>query len=324
MKTTYLAVDVGGTQLRAAAYLEGETTPAIIKRIPTRSRGGASGSSRGSTAVERLQGLIAEVLEAASAARGKVQSIAVAVPGPTDPEAGVIYTAPNIPGWDNLPLKHLLEERFHLPVALGNDANLAALGEWKFGAGRGARNMLFMTISTGIGAGVIMDGRLLLGAHGLATELGHMVILPDGPLCSCGKRGHLEALASGTAIARYVTEQIQQGAVSSLTAIEKISAKEISQAAAQGDALALAALEQAGRYLGLALGNYLHAFNPSVIVLGGGVTRSGAPLLKPLQATLEEQVMTPVYLQDLEITTAALGDDAGLMGALALAQATGG
>lgn len=303
-----IAVDVGGTQIRVALYPKGEQRPMKQKRIATQ--------GNQETPLERLMGAIAEVWPVSD----RVSAIGIAAPGPINPRLGVIYAAPNIPGWDRLPLAHLIQERFGVPVRLGNDANLAALGEWRYGAGQGHHDLLYMTISTGIGGGVIIDDRLILGYHGLAAELGHVTVLPDGPLCSCGQRGHLESCASGTAIARYVAEQLGQGVPSTLSALPNPTGRDIHQAAEDGDPLAKSALARAGRFIGLALADYLHIFNPSIIILGGGVSRSGSFLLEPLRAAISERIISPEYLHGLVITTAALGDNAGLMGALALAE----
>lgn len=305
---TYIAIDVGGTQLRVAVYAEGENRPIKQKRIPTQ---GPDGSP-----LERLLNLIEEVWPV----NDRVAGIGIAVPGPTNPQLGIIYYAPNIPGWEKLPLAQIVKDRFHVPTAMGNDANLAALGEWRFGAGQGHHNLLYMTISTGIGGGIICDDHLLLGVHGLAAEIGHITVLPDGPVCSCGHRGHLEAVASGTAIARYVADQLAQGVPSSLTEFGKPTGRDISMAAEQGDPLAKAALARAGTFIGHALADFLNIFNSSIIILGGGVSRSGPFLIEPLRAALLEKVLSPEYMHGLVITTAALGDDAGLLGALALAQ----
>jgi glucokinase len=304
----YIAVDIGGTQIRVAVYSKGETRPVKQKRIPTQ------GDDH--SPLERLIGLLAELWPV----NDRVCAIGMAAPGPINPKLGIIYSAPNIPGWEKLPLAQILHERFNVPVKLGNDANLAALGEWRYGAGQGHHNLLYMTISTGIGGGVIADDQLLLGSHGLAGELGHVTVLPDGPMCGCGHRGHLEALGSGTAIARYVSEQLAQGVPSSLAELSNPTGRDISMAAEQGDPLAKAALGRAGTFIGYALGDYLHIFNPSIIILGGGVSKSGRFLLEPLRTAMAERVISSEYLHGLVVATAALGDDAGLMGALALAE----
>ncbi len=257
------------------------------------------------------------------AGEDRVCGIGIAAPGPINPQVGIIYSAPNIPGWEQLPLAQILQERFNVPTRLGNDANLAALGEWRYGAGKGHHHLLYLTISTGIGGGVICDDQLLLGHHGLAAELGHVTVLPDGPLCGCGHRGHLEAVASGTAIARYVAEQLAQGVPSSLAEFSNPTGRDISMAAENGDPLAKASLARAGTFIGYALADYLHIFNPSIIILGGGVSRSGPFLIEPLRTSIAQRIISPEYLHGLVITTAALGDDSGLLGALALAETAG-
>jgi len=303
----YIAVDIGGTQIRVAVYPQQGTKPLDQHRFPTKGKG---------TAMERLLSFIAELWPT----EHQVLAIAAAAPGPLDPRRGILFSAPNIPGWVNLPLQQAIQERFGVPVAVGNDANMAALGEWRFGAGVGFHNQIYITISTGIGGGVILEDRLVLGEKGLAAEMGHIIISPDGPTCSCGLRGHLEAYASGTAIAKYVADQLAHGRGSSLPRDPSPNAQQIAQAANQGDPLACEAYNRAGTYLGMGLANYLHLYNPSIIILGGGVSRSGPILLEPLRKALYSNVMSPEYVKDLQIVLAALGDNAGLLGCLALAQ----
>jgi glucokinase len=304
---SFVTVDIGGTQIRAAAYPESGTKPLSVRKISTR--------GDGESAFDRIVDLIHSVWPAPD----EVLSITVAAPGPVDPYVGIVASAPNIPGWDNFPLRERLENVFHVPAHLGNDANLAALGEWRFGAGQGHSHLLYITISTGIGGGVIVDNNLLLGAHGLAAELGHVTVLPDGPVCGCGQRGHLEAVAAGPAIAAYVREQIALGAESSLDGVSDLSARAVGEAAVAGDRLAIQALARAGELIGIAVADFLAIFNPSIVIFGGGVSFSGDVLLAPLRRSLQTHVMDAAYLEDLVITTAALGDDAGLLGALALA-----
>jgi glucokinase len=306
---TYIAADVGGTQIRVAVFPAEGTKPLIQKKIATK--------ARGEKAEDRLAGLIAELIPSGSHVRG----IAVAAPGFLDPRAGLIISAVNIPGWQMLPLKQILQERFAVPVALGNDANLAALGEWKYGAGQGHHHLLYLTVSTGIGGGVIIDDRLLEGSRGLAGEFGHIVVEPGGPLCGCGQRGHLEAVAAGPGMARWVSQQIAEGASSSLTNIPNPTGKDIYQAAAAGDTLAVAAFARSGRTIGRAIADFLHLFNPSIIILGGGVSMAGELLFSPLREAMREAVISPEYLNGLQIVPAALGDDCGLLGALALTRA---
>ena len=307
MGRNYIVADVGGTHIRTACFPTQSQTPTVVKRISTKGP---------DTPHERLINLIASVAPKDE----EIAAIAVAAPGPLDPFEGIIFEAPNIPGWNNLPLKKLIQDQFKVPVAIGNDANLAALGEWRFGAGVGHKHLVYITVSTGIGGGVIIDNQLLLGAHGLAAELGHVTVIPDGPLCGCGKRGHLEAVTSGPAIARWVEQELSQGIPSSLSMNKPVTAKDVSLAANKGDELAQAALARGGTYLGIAIANYLHIFNPTVVIIGGGVSQSGEAYFGPVRASLREQVLSSKYLDNLILTTSALGDDVGLMGALALAQ----
>jgi glucokinase len=249
-----------------------------------------------------------------------VAGIGVAAPGPVDPVAGVVLRAPSLPGWENLQLRQILSNALQTPVYVANDANVAALGEWVYGAGQGHQDLIYLTISTGIGGGIIVNGQLLLGANGLAGEMGHVTVLPDGPMCSCGRRGHLEALASGPSIATWVKEQLQSGVPSILSQGTQLSARQIALAAADGDRLAVTAFERAGTYLGEALANFINIFNPSAVILGGGVSSSGELLLRPTRKVLQRQVYSHQFLDKLKLTVAALGDEAGLLGALALAQ----
>jgi glucokinase len=305
---TFVAVDIGGTHIRAAAYKPDNPTPLTHKR--TRSLAKEPGT------FDRL----VEAIESAWPEDHSVKAIGMASPGPLDPKSGMILATPNIPEWVNFPLTEKLSAHFGVPAYLDNDANLGALGEWKFGAGRGHHDVLYLTISTGIGGGVIIDDRLLHGYHGLAAELGHVTVLAGGPKCSCGFEGHLEAMAAGPAIVRYVHEQLEAGTKSELRGDSDLNAHDVAEAAKHGDELARSAYERAGEYLGIGVASFLHTFDPSIVIFGGGVSQSGPLLFEPFEASLRAHVFNPHYLENLVITTADLGDDAGLLGALALAQ----
>jgi glucokinase len=306
--STFVAVDIGGTHIRAAAYETDNITPLTHER--TRSHAQQPGT------FDRL----VKVIEAAWPQDRNITAIGMASPGPLDPNTGVVLATPNIPEWINFPLTEKLSAHFGVPAYLDNDANLGALGEWKFGAGKGHHDVLYLTISTGIGGGVIIDDRLLHGYHGLAAELGHVIVLAGGPVCSCGYKGHLEALAAGPAIVRYVREQLDAGKKSELSDTEELNARLIAEAAERGDNLAKSAYARAGEYLGIGVASFLHTFDPSVVIFGGGVSQSGPLLFDPFEISLHKHVFNPHYLEKLVITKAALGDDAGLLGALALAQ----
>jgi glucokinase len=304
----WIVLDIGGTTLRVACYPPDSLTPTNVQKTSTQPAGPET--------LPRLIKLVRSIWPAGQTVAG----VGVAVPGPVDPFTGVVLRAPSLPGWENLHLREILGQALQVPVYVGNDANVAALGEWVYGAGQGHQDLIYMTISTGIGGGIIVNGQLLLGACGLAGELGHVTVLAEGPICSCGRRGHLEALASGPSIASWVNQQLQSGAASDLIQGVHLSAKQIAVAAVAGDRLAQAAFERAGAYLGEALANFINIFNPSAVILGGGVSQSGELLLDPIRKVLQRQVFSHHYLDKLKLTTAALGDEAGLLGALALAQ----
>lgn len=302
-----VAVDIGGTHIRVALYKPDSIQPIAHKR--TRSLGHEPG------VYDRLERAIESIWP-----QDGVRAIGIASPGPLDPHTGTILATPNIPEWQNFPLTAKLSQRFNVPAYLDNDANMAGLAEWQYGAGKGHQDLVYLTISTGIGGGVISNGCLLQGFRGMAAELGHMIIDPEGPLCGCGKRGHIESFASGPSIARYVKEQLDAGQTSSLQSEPDAGTVQIAEAARAGDALAVSAFERAGHYLGIAVANYLAIFDPSILIFGGGVSQVGDLLFKPFDESLRKHTFHPHYLDNLVITKAALGDDAGLLGALALAR----
>ncbi|MGA2502578.1 MAG: ROK family protein [Anaerolineales bacterium] len=302
-----ITLDIGGTQLRAAVYPSDGITPVTIQKTATRCMEPG--------VYERLTALIDSVWPT-----GPVDAFSIAAPGPLNPHTGVVISTPNIPAWKNYPLAELLSKKYKVPAFLGNDANLAAVGEWKYGAGQGHHDVLYLTISTGIGGGVICNDMLIEGCHGMAAELGHVTILPGGPICSCGLPGHLEAVASGPAIARYVNEQIATGRSSILRPGAELDAHGIALAADRGDELAREAFIHAGVFIGQAVAAFLHIFNPSIVIFGGGVTQSGRLILDPIEETMRHNVMDKSYLDGLQLATARLGDDAGLLGSLAQAR----
>ena len=304
--TRTIAVDIGGTHIRVAAYEPNSTKP--IAHYRTKSLATQPG------VFDRLVKAIEHVWQK------DVTAIGIASPGPLDPHTGKILETPNIKEWVNFPLAPKLSEHFGVPVHLDNDANMAGLAEWKYGAGVGHHDLVYLTISTGIGGGVITNNELLQGSRGMGAELGHMTVLADGPLCGCGQHGHIEAISSGTAIARYVKEQIDGGQKSTLRSHPNLTTVQIADAALIGDPLAKSAFDRAGYYLGIAVANFLAIFDPSIVVFGGGVSQVGDLLFKPFEESLHSHVFHPHYLDDLVITKAALGDDAGLLGALALAR----
>ena len=311
--SSILAVDFGGTNIRVARFENGQPPAQAQIKTPTIAEEGPE------AVLQRLKASIAQLLPPDKSNL----RIGIGAPAPVDPYRGVVLSAPNLPGWTEIPLQQIVEDEFDARVFLGNDANLAALGEWKFGAGQGARNLVYLTISTGIGGGVIIDGRLLLGAHGLAAELGHLMVDMHGPRCGCGQRGHIEAIAAGPAIARRAIAALESGASSSLTATYTadgdLDAAKVGEAALAGDELAVGIILDTGEILGAHLANLAHTFNPDTFVLGGGVSQIGPLLLDSIEKSMHEHIMNPAYLDGLKISPAELGDDAGLVGALVLA-----
>ncbi len=305
------AVDLGGTQTRVA-LVDAEGHLLARRAMRTEPEKGPQ------DVLERIAGSLAECL-AATPPGARPVGIGVGAPGPLDPWRGIIFFAPNMPGWKDVPLKQILEERFGLPTVVGNDANVAAVGERRFGAARGHDEVVYLTISTGVGSGVITGGKLLLGSRGIAGEAGHMTIDMHGPVCACGNRGCLEVYASGTAIARVAADRLRAGEKSSLAALNRPpTAAEVADAAEAGDALARSVLVNAATALGIGITSLVHLLNPSIVVLGGGVSRSGPIWWDTVRRTVEETAM-PVFRTDLRIVPSALGDDVGLLGAAAAA-----
>lgn len=305
-----VGVDFGGTHLRAALVNEnGE----IIERVKRKTMG-----HLGQDAVfDRIAQAVRDVADKMKEG-DSLEGVGVIAPGPLDPFRGLVFYAPNLK-WKNVPLSDGLYQRLGCPVWAGNDANLAALAEHRYGAGKGLKNMIYITVSTGIGGGVIINDEMLLGTNGQAAEVGHMQIMPEGPLCGCGNRGCVESVASGTNMARIAKERLQHGVESSLQEHEgEITAKEVVLAAANGDQMALELLQQAGSYIGMAVANLVHLFNPQRFIFGGGVSNAGDLLFDPIRRAAKRRTM-PNYHGTFDIVAAELGDNVGLLGAAALA-----
>lgn len=311
-KPLVIAVDLGGTQIRVGLV---DLTGNFLRRVacPTEADQGLEAVLR------RLVSRIQEVRQ--GLADADILGVGIGSPGPVDPLAGQIISPPNLPGWTEVPLRDLLEQRLRLPVRLANDANAAALGEWAFGAGRGRQNMVYVTISTGVGGGVITEGRLLLGHRGLAGEVGHMTLQADGPRCNCGNYGCWEALASGTAMARDGAEAASSGRSPVLAelcqgAFERVDARMVGKAARRGDPVAGEIIERAAVYSGVGIANLLHLYSPEVVLIGGGVSRLGDVLFSTMRRVARERAMPPY--RDVPIEPAVLAADVGLLGTVAL------
>lgn len=306
---TIIGVDLGGTQLRAVRCSSDGT---IITQQAT------------STSPDGPSVVIDQIVQLVETVRGtaeldEVLGIGVGTPGPVDGRTGVVFEAPNLHGWTNVPLKQLLRDRLGVPVEIGNDANAAGLGEWMFGSGRGTQDFIYVTVSTGIGGGVIADGQLLLGRMGMAAEVGHMMIEANGPLCGCGNRGCWEALASGTALARRASEEMQRSTSTRLhdrASPATVTAVDVWNAAQDNDALSRTLLREEGTLIGIGLVNLLHLYSPERIALGGGVMHSFSLLQEPIQSTISARAMAPY--RSVPVAVATLGQQVGLLGAAAL------
>ncbi len=305
-----IAIDLGGTNIRTALC---NTEGQILKRLKQLTR-----PEEGRDAV--IQRMIDSV-RAVLPATAPVQAVAVASPGPLNPRTGIVMVAPNL-FWRDVPLQQIMQDDLGIPVRLGNDANLAALGEQRYGAGAGYADMAYVTVSTGIGCGVILNNQLVVGARGLATELGHHCINFTGTPIASGVPGGFEGYCAGPGIAKRAQAKLADGGPSLMRDMVKgdigaVGAKEVGQAAQQGDALALALVQETGYILGMGFVNLLHLFDVEAIVVGGSVALMGDVLFDPVRETIQQFAMPPY--RDRQLLMAALGDDSGLLGAAALA-----
>jgi glucokinase len=254
----------------------------------------------------------------------RVTAVGVSAPGPIDPFAGVITAPPNLKGWHDVPLQRRLEEKLGTKVYLGNDANVAVLAEAELGAARGYTHVVFLTISTGVGGGVLIDNRMLLGAQGFAAELGHIMLVVDGDRVST-----LEKEASGTGLARQAAAALEKGTHSIILDMAEgnlnaVTGKMVGKAAAAGDKLARQIVERAGWIIGLGITTFLHSFNPQIIVIGGGVAiGTWDMLLPPMWDAIKKNAMDSSYWEQLKIVQPALGENVSLYGAAALAMRKG-
>jgi glucokinase len=304
----YLAMDLGGTKISVSLWDDGPGGP--------RKAGGARWATLPGGPEDNIDRMVSEaraLLGGADGGSRRLDGIGISGGGPLDPERGVILSVPNLPGWTDVPIAGILEDRLGAPARIENDANACAVAEWLRGAGRGSRNLVFLTCSTGIGAGLILDGKLYRGSRFLAGEAGHQVIVPGGLPCGCGNRGCLEAYASGAGIARRL--EALRAAQPGLPR----TAREVVERARGGDAFSVRFLRETGEYLGMGLANIVFLLNPERIVLGTIAVGAGALLLDPAREFLSRAVWPPL-LEGLEILPAALGEDLGDHAALSVAR----
>jgi glucokinase len=306
-----IGIDLGGTKMLTGVVDEKQ-------RIHHEHRERSTGLSE-----DELVEELGQEIDQARAARPGVVAAGLGIPSTIDQRRGVAISSVNLPIAD-VPIRDVMAERVGLPVFIDNDANCAALGEHLYGAGRGTRDLVLLTIGTGIGGGLIIDGEIYRGSIGAAAELGHMVIDEDGPPCqgNCPNRGCVEALASGTAIGRAGREAAEREPDSALgralAAGEAIDGRMVTTAARDGDRVAAVVMEQVGRHLGVALASYANIFNPDAIVIGGGAaTGAGDLLLEPARAEMRSRALPP--MNETPVKPAEMGEDAGMIGAAAMA-----
>lgn len=306
-KQTYaIAIDLGGTQLRAALFAQDK----MLKRaaLPTDVSGGPT------AIVNQMEVLVGQISEGID--KNAIIGVGLSTAGPIDTVDGVVLGIPTLPGWESFPIRSELAKRFDLPASVENDAIASALGEWRHGAGRGFQNLVYLTISTGIGGGVVVDGRLLHGRKGMAAHLGHMQLVQDGPECGCGAIGCFEALASGTALAKRAAKAIQENRSPFLAGVARdgiIGAIDVFNGARAGDEICQTLVEDEAKYLGQGITSLIHIFSPERVILGGGISQAFDLLEPGLNAVIQAQAMEP--FKDVPVVRSILGDDSGLVGA---------
>ena len=311
MKKYVIGVDLGGTKITTAIS---DLTGEIIEKTTL-----ATGSALGEEVVlSRIFDSISMVLEASEINEEDVRAIGIGAPGPLDSEKGIIITTPNLP-FKNYNLVKPIEERFGIKTYLDNDANAAAIGEYTFGAGKGTKNLIYITVSTGVGGGAILNGRPYRGNTSNALEVGHMTIEPFSKhQCNCGKYGDVESLSSGTAIAKRAKEAVEEGRETSFKDIENITSYEVHQAYLEGDKVAIEILDTALEYMGIAIANLIVNFDPEMIVIGGGVTKIGDLFFEKVKESAKKRSFDFMF-NSTKIVPSKLGQESGVIGALALA-----
>ena len=309
-------IDLGGTKIRVG-LVSTEGKVMLAETWPTPGEQGPDAVIR--CIAEGVQDLLQRILMS----RANVRAVGIGGPGPINDKTGIVSVMPNLPGWEQFPLRSRLEERLGLPVRVGNDGNLGALGEHRFGAGVGSSDMVYVALGTGVGGGIIVNNQLLSGATGAAGEIGHIILDPEGPVCNCGNRGCLEAYSSGRGLERRAEEVLRSGRATLMAeyASEEavtINTRIIERAAREGDPAARELLAQAARYLGFGVLSLVHIFNPEMVVFGGGLVALSDLLVEPA-IVLVRKLAFDQHQQGLRFAYAGLGDDVVVLGAAALA-----
>lgn len=304
-----IGIDVGGTNVKIA-LVDDKGSVLYSNSVPTRAEMGYEYT------VNNIKQAIRDLMSETKAA--KIDGIGFDFPGQIDYKNGVVRLAPNIPGWVNIPIAKIIEDEFKIPTRIDNDVHCAALGELKFGAGKGCENFICMTVGTGIGSGIVINGKLVRGASNAAGELGHIKLqMHDGPICGCGDYGCLEAFASGPSIVKMATEYIMSGKSTKYREIAnggEITPFIVAEAAKQGDPVAKRIFTIMGEYIGFGLSSVVNLLNPEKIIIGGGVADAGDILLDPIRETIKKRAMV-VAGSAVEVVPAQLGNTAGVIGA---------
>ncbi|MGE5225076.1 MAG: ROK family protein [Omnitrophica WOR_2 bacterium] len=314
----YIGCDLGGTNLRAGIVDLENGEISHLTSIPTQAREGHE------AVMDRMAGLLKDIITQSGLEQEDFGGIGIGVPGRLDLKRGRVVFLPNLPGtWPDVPLADTIQQKTNLPVYLLNDVRAITYGEWKFGAGRGANTIACFAIGTGIGGGLVINGKLHLGIGGTAGELGHQTIDMNGPVCGCGNRGCLEVYASGPAIAAMGMKAVVQGLTTLIGEyaeydLNKITPELVCRAALEGDPVAKDIYERAGTCLGIGISNVIVSIGPRRVIIGGGVSQAGELLLEPARRTIKERV-TIMPVEEVEVVLAALGNDAGVLGVAAWA-----
>ncbi|MCP4268290.1 MAG: ROK family protein [Candidatus Brocadiaceae bacterium] len=301
-----VAADVGGTNTRMAIVTGSGDIHTLLKR-PTHCKDGRD------EMIKFLVSFVRETIEKSKLSIDGISGIGIGFPGPLNTETGTVFNPPNLIGWDSVPLVSILRNELKIPVAIENDANAAALGEWWKGAGSGTNSLFCITLGTGVGGGIVLDGKVWHGASSIAGEIGHTTVVRDGLQCSCGNMGCLEAYACSGGILRRVNQALSEGSNSS--GLQQLSdLKQIDQMIEQGNETVLDVIKESGVILGIAIANLANLLNPEMVVLFGGVTNLGEPLIEPLKKEVINRAFKEAT-DSLRIELSMLGDNSGILGA---------
>ncbi len=312
MKKYRIGVDIGGTNIKIA-LVDFDGKIIYSNTTPTRAEMGYEAG------VNNIKQAIKDLMQETNQDSKTIEAIGFGLPGQIDYKNGIVKNLPNIPGWVNVPLAKIIEDEFSIPTRLDNDVRCAALGELNFGAGKGCENLLCITIGTGIGSGIVLNGKLVRGASNAAGEIGHIKMdMHEGPLCGCGDYGCLEAYASGPAIVTMAKEYISGGKSAKYKEMAgadgQITPYLVAQAALQGDAVSIQIFKQMGKIIGTGLASVVNLLNPEKIIIGGGVADAGDILLEPIKQAILDRAM-PIQAQSVKVVPAQLANTAGVIGA---------